>query len=642
MPDIPIRQNSLVLYRMRPARISEAGEKLTLELEGGETVRVRTKDIVPLHPGPLRSLADLREPVGADLATAWEILSGGTTTLPELAELAYGEYTPATAWAAWQQVAEGLYFRGVPDHITATSTEEVARVQAARAADAAEKAAWEAFLSRARAGQVQAADRSAADDRRYLRDVEDLALGRTERSRVLRSLGREESPENAHAALLEFGAWDAMVNPYPVRLGLNLHPPDLPLPADWLAPDFFTRDPARRDLTHLAAYAIDDATTETPDDAVSFEPPEMAGAEGGRVWVHVADPAALVTPGDAFDLEARGRGVTLHMPEVVVPMLPPVTTPLLGLGLAEVSPALSFGLDMDARGQPQRIEIVPSLVRVIRLTYEAADERLAEEPFATLRRLTAAYEAGRRANGAVGIELPEAMVRVREGEISIRPVLPLASRTMVENAMVMTGEAVARYAAEQGIPLPFATQDPPDAVLSSETAAPLLRPDASLSEMFAVRRLMKRSQYRSAPAPHTGLGLAAYVQATSPLRRYLDLVVHQQLRAHLAGAPLLTAADIIERIGEVEPAIAATRQAENLSNRHWTLVYLQQHPGWRGEAVLVDRRGQSGVFAIPELALEAQLHLPADLPLDSRVTLILRSVDLPRQDARFRVEQGDS
>jgi exoribonuclease II len=624
MSDIPIRQNGLVYYRTRPARISESGEKLTLELEGGEVARVRPKDVVPLHPGPLRSLAELRQPVGADLATAWEILSGGETSLPELAELAYGEYSPATAWAAWQQVLDGLYFRGTPEHIAVTSAEEVARIEAGRAAEAAEKAAWDAFLIRARAAQVE------PEDRRYLREVEDLALGRIERSRVMRALGREESPENAHATLLEFGAWGATVNPYPIRLGLNLRAPDMPLPAEWSEPGFFRGDMARRDLTHLSAYAIDDATTETPDDALSFEPL----AQGGRVWVHVADPAALVTPDSPLDLDGRGRGVTLHLPETVVPMLPAATTPLLGLGLAEVSPALSFALEVDAAGRPQSIEIMPSLVRVARLTYEEADIRLAEEPFASLRRLTDAYEAGRRANGAVSIDLPEASVRVRGGEVSISPVLPLASRHMVENAMIMTGEAVARYAAEHAIPLPYATQDAPD---NGAAGRAPLGPEATLSEMFALRRTMKRSQYRSTPAPHFGLGLPAYVQTTSPLRRYLDLVTHQQLRAHLAGAPLLTAADIIERIGEVEAAIAAARQAENLSNRHWTLVHLSRQPGWQGEAVLLDRRGQGGVFVIPELAMETQVYLPADLPFDSRVTLILRSVDLPRQDARFRL-----
>ena len=85
-----------------------------------------------------------------------------------------------------------------------------------RAAEAAEKLAWEAFVARAKAGKV------APEDRRYLRDVEDLAIGRSERSRVLKALAREESYENAHATLLEFGFWDETINPYPSRHGLTL------------------------------------------------------------------------------------------------------------------------------------------------------------------------------------------------------------------------------------------------------------------------------------------------------------------------------------------------------------------------------------------------------------------------------------
>lgn len=616
MGDSIFNVNCLVLYKTYPARVQQGGDKLLLELADGETLRVRPKDIALLHPGPCKTLAELK-PTAGDVRTAWEILAGSSTTLAELAELAFGAFTPATAWAAWQLLTEGVYFRGDTERVTANTAEEVARIQAARAADAAEKAAWEAFVARARAGQV------GPEDGRYLREVIDLALGRTQRSRILHALGREESPENAHATLLEFHAWDETVNPYPVRLALNLTPPALPLPEPWHNPAVALAAEPRRDLTALPAYAIDDAETQVPDDALSYE------AGRSRVWVHVADPACLVAPGSALDLEARARALTLHQPEAVVSMLPEAATPILALGLSAMSPALSFGIDLDATGQITHLEIVPSLVRVQRLTYEQADARIEEEPFASLHRAAEIYEARRRAAGAANIELPETSVRVRDGEVTIRRVLPLASRFLVENAMIMAGEAVARYALAHEIPLPFATQDPPDTEESP-------RGD-QLSRMYALRRTMKRSQYRGAATPHSGLGLAAYAQTTSPLRRYLDLVVHQQLRAHLRGEPLLTAAEILERIGEVEASLSNIRQAEQLSNRHWTLVFLRRHPGWRGPAVLVDKRGANGTFIIPDLALETGAHLPAELPLDSGVELVLRSVDLARQDARFRV-----
>lgn len=619
MADPFIPTNSLVLYHTRPARVAGAsGDKLSLELEGGETVKVRPKDVALLHPGPMRSLAELNTSrTSGDVSTAWDLLAGSPTTLKEIAELAFGAFTPAAAWATWQLVSEGVYFRQTGDGVHAASTSEVEHIQAQRAAEAAERASWEAFLGRARSGKVT------TDDRRYLREVEDLAYGRTERSRVLKALSREESPENAHSALLDWGAWDDSVDPHPARAGLVLLPPSLPVPVDLPA---LLADASRVDLTHLDAYAIDDQWTETPDDAVSWED----GPGLGTVWVHVADPAAAVCPDDSLDLEARSRGITLHLPEMVVPMLPPATTPLLGLGLGEFSPALSFGITLDEAAGITAVEVVASIVRVSRLTYEAATDQLATGSLAELRRMAEAYAARRAAAGAVNIDLPETQVRVRGGEIHIEPVLPVPARDVVENCMILTGEAVTRYAQERGIALPYATQEAPD--------APPGEPPRSLSGMLALRRTMKRSQYRTSPGPHSGLGLSAYSQATSPLRRYLDLVVHQQLRLHLRGAPTLTAAEIVQRIGEIEPPVAAARQAEAQSDKHWTLAFLRRRPAWRGKAVLVDRRGANGVFSIPELAYETPVHLNADLPLDSEVTLVLRSVDLARLDARFRIE----
>ena len=619
MSEAAIRENSLVLYRARPARVLRADEKLSLELEGGESAKVRAKDVTPLHPGPLKSLAELR-PAAGDVQTAWEILAGSDTTLAELAELAYGAFTPSSAWAAWQLVTEGLYFHGTPERIAACTAEEVGHTQTARAAEAAEKQAWEAFVARAKAGKV------APEDRRYLRDVEDLAMGRSERSRVLKALAREESYENAHATLLEFGFWDDTINPYPSRYGLTLTPPSLPLPEPWGDPARALLADDRRDLTHLPAFAIDDPWTDTPDDAVSFEP------ETGRLWVHVADAAALITPDSPLDLEARARATSLYLPEVVVSMLPEAATPVLGLGLGEVSPALSFALTVNADGELTEVEVVPSLVHVSRLSYEEAEARLAEEPFRTIYAVGLASQARRQRDGALRVDLPEVSVRVREGEVTIRSIPPLHSRDLVQYAMILAGEAAARFGTTRGIPLPFATQEPPDYVDFDE--------GQSLSAMFARRRTFRRSQYRSVPAPHSGLGLSAYAQATSPMRRYLDLVVHQQLRAYLAKKPLLTAEQILERVGAVEAILPSTRPAEQYSERHWIMVYLLRRPDWRGRGVLVDKRSHNSTVIIPELGLEPSIRLSADLPLDSELTLGLRSVDLPRLDARFRIENS--
>lgn len=605
MPDTTTKQGSLVLYKNRPARVASAGERLEIELEEGKTLKVRPKDVVLLHPGPLHRLSDLQAPAG-EVETAWELLAGGTTSLAELAELAYGAYTPAAAWAAWQLVAEGLYFRGTPETVEVCAPEEVARVQAARQARATEELAWTAFLERLRGGKLH------AEDQRYLKEVEDLALGQRTNSRVLHELGRAESPEKAHALLLKLGYWDNAVDPYPQRLNIATSPPGVELST--------LPEESRRDLTHLAAFAIDDEGNQDPDDALSLE--------DGRLWVHVADVAALAPPDSAADLEARARGINLYLPEGVVPMLPARATQLLGLGLAEVSPALSFGLDVTPAGEVAGVEVVPSWVRVTRLTYDEVEARLAEAPFKHLYHLAQVFEARRQAGGAIAIELPEVKVLVQDGQVLLHPLLPLRSRMLVQEAMLMAGAAAARYALERGIPFPFATQEPPEAGERPE----------GLAGMYALRRTLKRSRQTNVPAPHAGLGLEVYTRVTSPLRRYLDLVGHQQLRAALRGTRLLEDQELLERVGAAEAVTGNTRQAEVLADRHWTLVYLLQHPDWHGEGILVDKRDRRGTVLIPALGLETRVPLRQELALNSPVRLALNGINLAELEVYFQVQ----
>src|ERR1035437_4540781 len=97
------------------------------------------------------------------------------------------------------------------------------------------------------------------------------------------------------------------------------------------------------DVTYLPAFAIDNAWTTDPDDALSLEGPN-------RLWVDVADVAALFFPDSPADIEARSRASSLYLPEMTVPMLPVGASERLGLGIRDVSPALSFGLNLDSEG----------------------------------------------------------------------------------------------------------------------------------------------------------------------------------------------------------------------------------------------------------------------------------------------------
>jgi len=354
----------------------------------------------------------------------------------------------------------------------------------------------------------------------------------------------------------------------------------------------------------------------------------------------VADVAALVGPDTPADIEARARGGNLYLPEGTVHMLPVGATATFGLGLHEISPALSFGIDLNADGSVAQVEITPSWVRVTRLSYDEAETHLDESPLDQLMDVAERCAARRRTNGAIELELPEVKLRVIDGQIMIKPLPPLRSRMLVREAMLIAGEAVARYALAHALAIPFTVQD---ATEEARAQTP-----KTLSDMFALRRMLKPSQQKSAPGPHAGLGMEIYCQVTSPLRRYTDLLTHQQLRAHLrtlapppeadpSPAPPLDAQTVMERSAEGSTGMRGMRMTERLSNQHWKLVYLLQNPGWSGEGIVVDRNGTRNQVAIPELDLETEIYGRTDLDLDSTVQLTLSEVNLPQLESRFQL-----
>jgi exoribonuclease II len=590
---------ALVIYKGKPALAEEKGDRLELTLEGGETLKVRPKDVLFLHPGPSR--LELRVPEGEEEA-AWELLEGQKVSLKELAELAFGAYTPEAAYGAYLLAQKGERFVLEGGEVRARTREELASLEEMKRRKEERERAFGEAVERIRQG------RPSLEDRPLLAEVEALAYGERRESRLLKALGLPETPEAAHGLLLRLGLW-RRENPHPRRLGLPLAPPDLPVPP--------LPEEERVDLTHLPAFAIDDEGSQDPDDALYAERVE----EGFRLFVHVADVAALVGPGSPLDGEALRRGANLYLPEGTVPMLPLAVTEALGLGLKEVSPALTFELLVSPEGELLREDLYLSWVRVRRLTYR---EALGVEALGLLKELAEAFLNKRLAQGALDIALPEVRVRVEGEEIRITPLLPYESRVWVREAMLLAGYAAAHLALKEGLPFPFATQEAPSHRVEGE----------GLAALFAQRRTLKRAQLKAVPAPHKGLGLPLYAQVTSPLRRYLDLVAHQQLRAWLKGERPLSQGEVLERVGAAEAVADLVREGERRSKLHWTLLYLMEK-GYEGPGVLVERRGGQGVFLLPELGLTAQVALSGPLALNAQVRLRFLEADLPALEARF-------
>jgi len=617
-------KNSLVLYKQTPALVQSVGDKIDIVLPGGKTKSVREKDVFLLHPGPVSGFPDLEDgaPEGQP-EEAWELLQGETPSLQELAELVYGEYTPSTSWLAFKLLNRSPWFRGTPDAVEIANPESVeARIKADKEKADAE-GRWEDFLERFRQGMI---DREG--DELFLRDLEMYALGRSKGSRILKALGKTQSPENAHRVMIAKGVKEPEWNPHPLRLEVPLDIPDFPL-------GDFESGEERLDLTGIDAFAIDDEGNQDPDDAVAWD--------GTKFWVHVADVAGIFPAGSPTDDAAMERASSLYLPEKTVPMLPPEVAAKLGLGLHETSPALSYAFEFSDSPdfEIKSFSIHLTTVKVTRLSYEEADKRMDEEPFAAMRKITDASRERRKAAGSVSISLPEVKIRVHSAdngaEVKITPLPELASREMVTESMLMAGSQAALWCKNQGLSIPFAVQESSGNNEAGEEAEEPAKDD--YVAQFNLRRGMKRSRTTLECSPHSGLGLEAYTRVTSPLRRYPDLITSRQIRNTILGRETQDEESVLSGLAAFESRVGSLIQAERRSNMFWKLQWLKARPGWRGEAVLVDRRERQGFFLIPEIAMETRVAMKKDVNLGGRVILKAKEVDIPESSVLFIIQE---
>jgi len=609
-----LKIGALLLYKSQPAKLVRLGDKIEIDLlSQPQSKRVRPKDISCLHPGPFTELK-LLTPNPDDLEEARSLLSGEETTLEEIAELVFNQTTASAIWSAWQIVTGGVHFHGSPHRIKARSDEEYNQEKERRAAKKARHESWQAFVERVEKKAVIDSDRA------FLTEIENLALERGTESRLLQHLGRQQSRENAHALLLELDFWKASFNPYPQRLELSADEFSVQQSQEPQA----LADEKRLDLTELTAFAIDDDDSNDPDDAISFD--------GRRLWIHIADVASVISVDSPVDEIARERAATLYLPEITQTMLPRSLTDKLGIGLQEISPALSFALEVDENGTILDLEIIPSRIRVTRLSYNEAEKLLTDNhELAKILSITKAHREQRLKTGAIEIDLPECKIKAAGDRITITPLPNLKSRNLVSEAMLMAGAACAQYAKKHELPMPHAGQVPPNEMPETYDLPTLVA-------MFAKRRSMRPGRLSCSPQPHFGLGLDAYIRVTSPLRRYLDLVAHQQIRLHLAGLPTLDKNQITTRIAAVSSTSNRIRQAERLSNRHWTLVFLQQHPDWQGLGIVVAEWGRKSLLLIPELALEIEQSVTGNQAPGTHLQLSSPRVNLPYLEVFFQTK----
>ncbi|MBD2666614.1 ribonuclease II [Richelia sinica FACHB-800] len=596
----------------------------------------------------------------SSLEVAWELLveDGETVTPSEMANLLFSEANPSQCYAAHCLLSDDkLYFKQKGDAYEPRSATQVAERKHQIEVEAQKAKGQQEFLARveqALKGEIvewQRPDRQRlealekyaallADIVRMGVNYDSLARAYPPPAPVLETmnmLGRSATPQAAFQLLIDLGWWTNHENLFLRRSSIPVQFPNKVLEVAQQRLDFppHDLDANRLDLTNLKVYTIDDESTTEIDDGLSWE---SLGEGRERLWVHIADPTRWLIPEDELDLEARKRGSTVYLPTGMIPMFPEVlATGPMSLVQGRVCCALSFGVVLDTNGAVADYCIHPSIIKpTYRLTYEDVDEMLelgvqAEPEIAAIANWATKRKTWRYAQGAISINMPEAMIKVKGDDINIDILDDSSSRQLVAEMMILAGEVAARYGQTHNIPLPFRGQPQPELPPEEE----LLQLPAGFVRACAMRRCMPKSEMSITPVRHAGLGLDTYTQATSPIRRYSDLLTHFQLKAHLRGEVLPFSA---EQLKEVMMTVTTITQevtmVERQTNRYWALEYLRRHPDKAWEVTLLmwlREDSNLGLILLEDLGLQLPMSFRRTVKLGEQL-LVKVSIADPQKD----------
>jgi len=531
-----------------------------------------------------------------------------------------------------------LYFRFNPERFFPNSEEQVERISAQRDAEARRARIieeggewlrrWSAKNGPAEPPAADAAPAEVLDVLKsfYLFEKESpeysLTRGMLERAGL-------EPTADLFPLLVQEGVFAEDENLDLLRLDIPVDfPEDAQVRAEVLL-DAGRIDPSdgrRRDLTHLNLFTIDGQSTLDFDDALSLE----AIPEGIRLGIHIVDVAHYVRKGGPLDREAQRRGSSIYMADRKLSMLPPgLAEGLCSLKAGEIRPAISTLIDLTPELGILRYRLLASCVQVKdQRTYFDVNLAADQDPkILQLRSIARKFRESRLAAGAVHISVPEINIWIGEtGEVNLSRVnRESPGRMLVAEIMIMANWLMARFLAEHRMPAVFRSQpDPRERLYQGE--------EGTLFQHWMQRRLLNRFVLGHAPEKHSGLGLNAYVTATSPIRKYFDLVTQRQVRAVLGLEEPYTAEEIDLIIQALEQPMSRVGRLQTGRHRYWLLRHLEQRVGQKAEAIVLVRRRSSYQLLLADGMLECDLPATGNLDLkpEDLVQVTLQKVDARR------------
>ena len=629
------KTNELVVYRKRREptlgiAISSDGDSLSLFSEDGKRYEVEGKKLVlrtgiTVSPGLAdrerklemrrrrRELEEKRSSV--DVETLWECVADGreTVSFAELLDLysGAGEVSPSERLSLfWAVDKNAVYLERAEDGYAVRSREDVSRVL--RAAERREERERKRLAAAEWARSVLGGGEPVPPGEEHLE-----FLGMVERYLVhldgyerakeardfLHDVGIRET-EAGEEFLIRAGFWGEDDDRESKKISLGrahsrraLEEAGAVLAADASFDGF-------SDRTDLEVFSVDSEGTLDVDDAISLE------RSGGEITlgVHISNVASVVPRGGFLDKGALSRSETVYFPEGSADMFPrELVSEKLSLARGELRPALSLFASFDAGSMElSGYRFENALVRVSEnLSYSRATDMLRSGKLdGTFLDLARALRRGRIEKGAFLVQLPELRIRVgSDGSISAeKDPMNSPAHEVVSECMILANRLAGDFFAKNAIPAAFRSQ-----TRETDPEARELDPSDVLFPVKVIRHL-RPSAVSLEPEPHRSIGADRYVQTTSPIRRYMDLLMQRQLVCWLRGEGVCyDGAELEDTNARVSLDTREIKNAQRSRHRYWLVRHLLRE-GVKGARGYVSSRGRGGFNVyIPEFLIELPL-----------------------------------
>lgn len=607
-----------------------------------------------------------------DLHDVWDVITEESRSLDlgSLAELYWGSSRTMVEKVALLLYLDqnSDYFKQLGDNYIPLSRSDVQEIRARRKRSAENKKEEEILVGKLSEGNLP-------------KPLTDFQATLIQHIRSYAIYGDEYSRDKVARRFLEKipgGTGDLQRWAFDVLVSVGIFSPDEPLelhrigiPVEFmketLDESFNTKTPSknsieigRRDLTKFPAVTIDDINTEERDDAISLDVVNE-DTLSYHLAIHIADVGALISYDGSIDQEAGRRMATLYLPEGTIGMLPTDFYKRLGsLEPRKIRLAMSLLVNVTVSGEILDWEITPSVIRCsASLTYEEADRIIQDESSPWYRMLSGIHQAAlglrrrREEYGAVNVDQPEMSVRaLNHGEVEVKVLSRSSpSRQMISELMILYNSLMAEFCSKEKFPAAYRYQAAPDLTGlpfdPGDTVEVASLTDAEKTlQLHQVVKRFRPAETDTIPAPHGGLGVPAYIQASSPLRRYPDMVMQRQIGHFLcSGRPLYSIEAVSSMIYRAEVQFRDLAGLEEQRKRYWFLRYLQQSrlkgSNIRDSAdvftaiVLENDFGRRALLQLVEFPYKIRVELQRTHVPGDTVTLKLKGVDLWRRIGHF-------